>query len=79
MVGFKLVNPVTTASGNSTGTTGVGVGSMVGVGCDVPGALDEPASEATGEGLALPQPATTAMIRSRPAARFVVRVSTALS
>ena len=78
MVGFKLVNPVTTASGNSTGTTGVGVGSIVGVGCDVAGAEDEPASEGTGEGLA-PQAASRAMIRSRPVARFVVRVSTALS
>jgi hypothetical protein len=79
MVGFKLVNPVTTASGNSTGTTGVGVGSIVGVGCDVVGAVDEPASEGTGEGLALPQPARSDTIRSSPAARFVVRFNTALS
>jgi hypothetical protein len=77
MAGLRFVNPVTTASGNDTGTTGVGVGARVGDGDETdvdPGPVDGP-----GVGLVVPHAATRAMRAPAAARRNVARVFTALS
>jgi hypothetical protein len=68
---LRFVRPVTTASGRSTGTTGVGVGTAVGDGVGD--------GTAVTEGLDEVHPARSAIAAAPMARRNVVRWLTALS
>ena len=74
MVALRFVMPVTTASGNVTGTTGVGVGSTVGV-VDATAVGDV----GVGVGLVVPHPARSTSAASSVALRNVALVFTTLS
>jgi hypothetical protein len=73
MEGLRLVMPVTTASGNSTGTTGVGVGTTVGDGEAVAaGDAGVAPAEGTGEGFTEPHAASSSVAATGKSRRTIV-------
>src|SRR5688572_5845613 len=78
---FRLVRPVTTASGNDEGGVGVGVATgedEADVGSDASD-VGVSAGDSAGDGLTLVQPASVAAAIARMAPRNVARVFTRLS